>query len=335
MTERLHRQDGFTLIELAVAATISLLILGATMTAFIAMDGQRRRSERQNDAESLARQGSDRLARELRNLASPSDLITDAGSAQPKSVDRNLAFDIVFKDIDPGGLTAPATNPANVRRVRYCLQTSGSHGGRPVSPQRAVLWTQTQRTSASVPKLPDTPPADTSCPSAAWDTERVVADYLTNASTTPGRPLFSYSSDQGEITATDAASRERITRVTTDLFVDPDPLKQPKEAELSTGVVLRNQNRAPTASFSFEPVLVNASGCTLTFNGSASEDPENKRLTFTWFDTAGGTTTEITDGADRIVFQKLFTKGVHSFQLKVKDPAGLEATSDPQTYTCS
>jgi prepilin-type N-terminal cleavage/methylation domain-containing protein len=334
MTPRARREDGFTLVELAVAAAISLILLSATMTAFIAMDGQRRRTERQNDAENLARLASDRLARELRNLASPSDLITAAGSAQPKSVDRNLPFDLVFKDIDPGGLTAPVTNPANVRRVRYCLQTSGTFGGAPVGPQRAVLWTQTQRTSSTVPKLPDAPPADTSCPSVAWDTQKAVADHITNANPAPARPLFSYSSDQGEITATDAAAREAITRVTTDIYIDRDTLKAPKEAQLSTGLVLRNQNRTPTATFSFTAVVVNASGCTLQFNGSASEDPENKRLSFSWFDTVGGTPTQLTDVEDRVVFQKLFTKGAHSFQLKVKDPAGLVGTSAIQNYTC-
>ena len=102
---RLRRQDGFTVIELAVAASISLVILGLSMTVMISMWTQAKRTERHNDAMQQVRQATDRLARQLRNLASPSDTITAATSAQPKSVDRNLPYDLVFKDVDEGALT--------------------------------------------------------------------------------------------------------------------------------------------------------------------------------------------------------------------------------------
>ena len=281
MTARTRDEAGFTVIELAVAAAISLVVLGATMSLLISMMTQRTATEGHADAAQQARQGIDRLSRQLRNLASPADVITNSALIKPKSVDRNLPFDLVFKDVDEGALTS-ASNPANVRRVRYCLQTSGSiPGGGVATTARGVLWMQTQRTSSAAPILPASPPAAGSCPGPGWDDQRKVADYLVNASASPSDPLFRYSSASGEITATDDAAREQIIRVEADLHVDPDPAKRPLAAHITSSVVLRNQNRAPSAFFSY--VVTNSLACTLQLNGSGSEDPENKRLTYTWY----------------------------------------------------
>ena len=181
MTRRARDEAGFTVIELAVAAAISLVVLGATMSLLISMMTQRTATEGHADAAQQARQGIDRLSRQLRNLASPADVITNSALIKPKSVDRNLPFDLVFKDVDEGALTS-ASNPANVRRVRYCLQTSGSiPGGGVATTARGVLWVQTQRTSAGMPILPAAPPPAGSCPGPGWDDQRRVADYLVNA----------------------------------------------------------------------------------------------------------------------------------------------------------
>jgi len=321
-------QSGFTVIELAVAASISLVILGATMTLLVSMMKSRQVTARHNDAQQQARQGVDRLARQLRNLASPADVITTT-TIQPKSVDRNLAFDLVFKDVDEGPMTS-ASNPANVRRVRYCLQTSGTIlGGGTASVQRGVLWTQFQRTSGAVPTLPATAPTDPACPGAGWNSQQRVTDYLTNANATPTRPLFRYSSAAGEITGTTPAEREQIIRVETDLRVDPDPLASPTEARLASSVLLRNQNRVPTAFF--DSIVINSLTCTVQLNASGSEDPENKRLTYTWY----------LDGAlmpanyqNRVLVQRTVPTGTHTYKLEVNDPAGLKASYSKGISVC-
>jgi len=326
---RLRANDGFTVIELAVAAAISLVILSLSMTVMISMWSQAKRTESHNNAAQLARQGTDRLARQLRNLASPGDVITASTSAQPKSVDRNLPYDLVFKDVDDGALTSPTLNPANVRRVRYCLQTAGSvplTNGGTASPERGVLWMQTQKTSATLTTLPVNPPADLSCPGSGWNTTQLVGDFVHNRATTPERPVFRYSDSNGEITATTAADRERIIRVESDLYIDPEPLKKPEETKLQTSVILRNQNRAPTAAF----VLTKLSGCTVQLNGSGSEDPENKRLTYKW--SVDGVALPANQ-QDRVVVQTTVTPGLHVFKLEVFDPAGLPATPATQSTT--
>jgi hypothetical protein len=323
---RAREEAGFTVIELAVAAAVSLMIFGASMTLMISMWRGGRLAERHTDASQQVRQATDRLARQLRNLASPADSITSSTSAQPKSVDRDDPFDIIFKDVDDGALTSPTLNPANVRRVRYCLQTSGAvPSSGTASPGRGVLWAQTQR-SASGAALPVAPPADTACPGAGWDTSRIVADWITNARVTPTRPLFRYSESGGDITGTDGASRERIIRVSSDVYVDPDPLQRPREAHLVTSVVLRNQNRVPTAKFTATAVGT----CTVQLNGSASDDPENKRLTYHW--SIDGALLS-SDFQNRVVIQKVLTAGSHLVKLEVFDAAGLPSVPATQSVT--
>jgi prepilin-type N-terminal cleavage/methylation domain-containing protein len=318
-------ESGFTLVEVLVASLISLVILGVTLTAFTGLVRQSKYMERQTEGETMARQGADRLARQLRNLASPADIITNvAASTQPKSVDRNLPNDLVFKDIadvQPAG----SANSANVRRVRYCLQTSGvvPGAGFTASPTRGVLWQQTQTWTTA---LPPGMPAAVECPGAGWTTQRIMADYITNASTDPVRSVFRYSGDAGLVTDTSDAARETISRVESTLVVDADPTKRPQATQLTTSVILRNQNRAPIARFTY--TLLNPTTCTVQLNGSASEDPESKPLDYEWY----------IDGVKQVepgvVVQKALTPGTHSFYLVVYDRAHLRGTSVTETHTC-
>jgi type II secretory pathway pseudopilin PulG len=321
---RAREESGFTLIELTIAATISLMVFGATLTLLTSLVRQHGRVERQTVVETQTRQGIDRLARQLRNLASPAAVITDiTSSTQPKSVDRNLPNDLIFKDVAD---TRPDTsaNSANVRRVRYCLQTSGSApDGSAVSQSRGLLWMQTQTwTTAAAPAAP----AAADCPGTGWATQTVVADHLTNAAATPPRDVFRYSGDAGLVTATTDEARETISRVEATVIVDEDPLLDPAATALTSSVLLRNQNRAPIASFTYE--LLSPATCTVLLNGSASEDPESKPLEYTW----------IIDGNEDdpktgVVVQVPLPKGTHSYTLRVHDRAHLVGTKT-ETHTC-
>jgi type II secretory pathway pseudopilin PulG len=323
-------QAGFTLVEVLLASLLSLVILGVTLTAFTALVQRQRDIERQTEIETQARQGADRLARQLRNLASPSDVITNvAASTQPKSVDRNLPYDLIFKDI-ADERPAGSANSANVRRVRYCLQTAGAvpGAGFTASATRGVLWMQTQ-TWTTV--LPPAVPADGACPGAGWSTQQIVADNLVNASVAPPRSVFRYSGDSGLVTATTDEARETIARVEATVVVDADPARRPAATSLTTSVILRNQNRAPTAKFTYtllNPVL-SLTTCSVQLNGSASEDPESKPLEYEW----------IIDGVAEpppggVVVQRVMSKGTHTYQLKVYDRANLVGTSPTETHTC-
>jgi prepilin-type N-terminal cleavage/methylation domain-containing protein len=319
---RLRDESGFTLVELLVASLVSLILLGATLTVLESMMRQHALVERQTASETRAREGADRLAQHLRNLASPADIVTNiTASTQPKSVDRNLPGDLVFKDVAD---TRPAgsLNSANVRRVRYCVQTSGAvpGAGFAASPTRGVLWVQYQTWATAAPPAV---PADPACPGTGWTSQRVVADHLVNDS---AEPVFRYSGDTGVVVGTTDADRERISRVKATLLVDADPARAPRAVELTTGVVLRNQNRAPIASFVY--TLLNPVACSVQLNGSASEDPESKPLEYEWY----------IDGVKQaepgVVVQKSVTAGTHTYQLRVYDRARLVGTSPVETRAC-
>jgi type II secretory pathway pseudopilin PulG len=306
---RLSDERGMTLIELAVAALVSLIILGATMTVLAAANRQQRLNENQNDAGQQVRSTLDRMARSLRNMASPTDITSVAGTL-PRAIDRNQSFDLVFKDVQDVKV-AGSLNQPNVRRVRYCLDKT--------TPANGILWQQIQTWTTAVPPAM---PATTACPGTGWTTERQIADHITNG--LGSRPVFSFTGDAGAITAEDSGSRADITRVKADLFLDADTTRLPSELELSTSVFLRNQNREPTAVMT--GTILNPTSRLIQLNGSASQDPESQSLNYAWY--MDGATTPIGTG---IVLQYTVPAGVHSFQLKVQDPAGLEGAST--TYT--
>ena len=319
---RLRDESGLTLVELLVASLVSLTVLGATLTVLESMMSQRVTVERQTEIETQARQGTARLSRQLRNLASPADIVTNvAVSTQPKSVDRDLPFDLIFKDV---GDVRPAgsSNSANVRRVRYCLQTSGTvpGAGFTASPTRGVLWAQYQTWTTAAPPAA---PADTACPGTGWSSRQIVADHLVNDASAP---LFRYSGDAGVVTGTTDQDREQIARVQTTLMVDAEPARPPAATTLTTAVVLRNQNRAPIATFTYS--LLNPVGCTVMLNGSASEDPESKPLQYEWY----------IDGVKQaetgVVVQKSVPAGTRRYQLRVFDRARLVGSSPEESHRC-
>ena len=305
-----HLKDerGFTVVELAVSAFIALIVFGATLTVLASASTQQRLNEQTNDAQQNVRITLDRMARQLRNLASP-NVLTTVGSTLPRSVDRNLPYDLVFQDVDQNR-PAGSSNSANVRRVRYCLDTT--------VPANAKLYLQTQTwTTATAPLVP----GDAACPGAGWTTTTGVADHVTNK--VGDRAVFRYSGDSGLITATDSDSRADISRVEASVFLDLDPARRPTETSLSTSVFLRNQNREPQSAFTL--TVTNPTTRTVQLNGSPSQDPEGQPLTYFWY------VDGVQQSTEGIVVQLSMTPGTHTFVLHVKDPAGLEGVSPTQT----
>jgi type II secretory pathway pseudopilin PulG len=294
MTSRLARlradESGFTLIELLVGMGIFIVILSAVLVSFNAFEVNNNLANARNDSQQRARHELDLLARELRNLASPTP-------EQPQAVDKASAYDIVFQTVDPTAPGIGTLNTANVRRVRYCVNSS--------NPANEVLWQQWQTwTTATAPATPGT----TNCPDDAWGltNRREVTANVTNQINGQDRPLFAFN--------TTAVSE--VNRVRADLYIDLTPLRNPSETHLTTGVFLRNQNRKPTASFTWTI----AGNKHVVFNASASEDPEGAPLRYEWWDQGGTQAMGTGITCDCIVGGT----GARSITLKVFDPAGLE-----------
>jgi hypothetical protein len=124
--------------------------------------------------------------------------------------------------------------------------------------------------------------------------------------------------------------------------VDVDPNRRPLESRISTGVFLRNQNQAPTASFS----VVSGGTGTRRFllNGSGSIDPEGRMLRYSWFSGASpdltDTSCSLTDAFGCIgrgvtldyTFPAAAGDASQTFTLLVKDAGGLTRTSE---WTCN
>jgi hypothetical protein len=150
----LAAEEGVTLVEMLVVLMLSLIVMGATLTTFTQFEQTTGTNQRQNDAQDQVRVGIAGLARELRNLASPTD-------ALPEAVVRADSDDLVFQSV-----SSSAT-----RRVRYCLD----------SPTRRV-WRQVQF-------VPFSGPSESLCPDTSWGSQRASIENVVNGA----RPVFSYN----------------------------------------------------------------------------------------------------------------------------------------------
>lgn len=285
----LREERGFTLVELLTAMTLMMIVLGATLSPLDSLWRNTSHNERQNEAQDQARNAIDRMTRELRNTAGTSQLIEKAGGN-----------DVVFKTVEP--LSSPSgSNSSNTQRVRYCLDSTTS----------SRLWRETQTWTTS---LPPALPATTSCPAAGFSSDSVVASYIANGAT----PIFAY--DTGVLTD--------IAQINTDLFIDVDTSQQPPATELKSGIVLRNQNKAPSAS-----MTATATGNRhVALNATGSYDPEGGALTYRWCLQSG-----CAGGSDPIGTGSTFdytaaSTGSLTVYLQVTDAGGL-VTETSRTVT--
>src|SRR5215210_4165598 len=90
MFAELRRQDGFTLVEVLITCVLMLVVLGATLTTFNSFQRSVSTNERMNTAQDTARNAMDLMARDLRNLASPS-------KEEPLALDLKADTQIVFQ----------------------------------------------------------------------------------------------------------------------------------------------------------------------------------------------------------------------------------------------
>jgi prepilin-type N-terminal cleavage/methylation domain-containing protein len=147
-------EDGLTLVEVLVVLSLSLVVMGAAFTTFAQFEQTTATRQRQSDAQDQVRAGLAGLARELRNLASPTD-------ALPEAVVRASGDDLVFQSV-----SSSAT-----RRVRYCLDADARR-----------LWRQVQF-------APFSDPAAGTCPDTAWGSQRASVENVVNGE----RAVFTYN----------------------------------------------------------------------------------------------------------------------------------------------
>jgi len=296
MTAR--REEGFTLIELIVAMTITTIVFAATLAVMDAFQRNNRADLLRSETQDNARNALDRLARDLRNAVAPA---TNAFGTLEQASAYSVAFQITDTSRVAGG-----ANASNAMRVRYCLDNS--------NPENEVLWRQEKRwTTAEAPTLP----AATACPDLAgsdWDSSTRLVGNLTNRIGGQSRSLFVYGPAGATLVS-------QITAVQASLFIDLHPGQRPGESQLTSGVLLRSANRQPIVAFTAKEV----NGHVL-LNASESRDPNGLSLTYKWWDGA----TELPTTAQQYETGLLVSKSSHTFKLEVTNPGGL-SNSTSQT----
>jgi type II secretory pathway pseudopilin PulG len=210
----------------------------------------------------------------------------------PDAVKRAESHDLIVQSVGAFRPTG-SLNTRNTQYVRYCLDDGG------LVHRQSLGWT-----AALAPAVP----AGTACPAPGWGTSEVAANHVVNGD----RTLFTYN----------GTSLTTITEITASLFVDVDPESRPKETTIGTTVFLRNQNRVPVARFSAAPTA----GGAILLNGAESEDPEERALSYDWYDAAVGRV-----GGGIVFTYTPPAPGPRDVYLVVKDPGDLSNQAPTQT----
>ena len=259
MSVRLHdEQAGFSLPELLIEMVLSILVLGGTLTTFTNFTRGQKDNQEFNEQIEQARNGLDILARELRNLARPGATISGFGTTP--SISRAESYDFIFQ-----------TSAPQRTWERYCLATSGTLAGQPLSQARGAIW------EAISPTPTVTSSMTTGCPGTGWASTRLVADNVVNQVGGQDRPLFSFTcSVAGDCPSSNLL---QVKGVRSDVFIDTNPDRRPLAQRVSTAVFLRNQNEPPTAEATYRPGIPGSA----SLNASGSVDPEGRTLRYFWF----------------------------------------------------
>ena len=317
MSRSLRRDDGFTMIELLLVCVISLVVFGATLTAWTSIYNSNRSVEHQNDNAEAARVALDRAARQLRNLANPTvNAIT--------TIKRATDYDFIFQTSDP-----------TKTWVRYCVDAPGTAG--------ATLWESEHQDAFNDSTMLD------GCPNTNWNRKVRVVQGVTNQLGGLDRNLFTYECSVNALASCPASEADysKITNVGMSVWVDAKIGDRVSELNVSTGVFLRNQNEGPTAVVT-EPVG-KLQALRWFLNGSGSSDPEGRTLEYFWFEDTPPTASEIANtpctqefpGTDwrGVTYTKKFIAAdaglSRTFYLLVRDPGCLTSLSKPITFKVS
>jgi type II secretory pathway pseudopilin PulG len=166
--QRLASEEGFTLVELLVAMTVSIIVLLATLGALDAFNNGVAVNNRLTDASDTARREIAEMVRVLRDGGAP----TPVSGGQPATVVQAGANDLVFLSRSWPGESGIGSTSNHVER--YCLNTT-----------TRTLWFDGLKAGTSGSATPGA-----ACPSAAsgWTSSAIATNVLNSVAD----PVFVY-----------------------------------------------------------------------------------------------------------------------------------------------
>ena len=248
-------------------------------------------------------------------------------AAQPRQPGRQRPGAAGARARRPGGPDVPHRRLDGRRRRRSTPRTSSATG---------TACPRTESCGWSASPAPRGPPRRPRRPPAARPTAfrgRTRSWPRTSSTRSAAAPCSGTRSARCPApTASRRRSRRRTSPTTspirTELFIDEDTARAPRETTITTRVFLRNQNRPPSAKLT----ATYSSSDLVTLNASDSLDPENNPLYYRFLDG----TTVVQDWSQQATFRyRAKTTGSHAFSVIVRDIGGLQTTSNTITVTCA
>jgi hypothetical protein len=160
---RLGDQRGISVVEVVLAATLMIVVLGSSLGVLEALTRAGAQAHRKTATVDHAREAMDGIARALRDATDTAGGTGAVLRAQPN--------DLVLRAVAPQ-TAGTATNPLALRTIRYCLGAD-----------RAVY--RQEHATATAPAA--------ACPDPAWSVNRMASDVVNGS-----RPLFAYAGAGGE-----------------------------------------------------------------------------------------------------------------------------------------
>lgn len=272
------------MVELLVAMTLALVVLGCTFTILDLFNQHYTRSNQRTDAQDRARLALDRMAWQLRNIATEPTATGNGTSTtySPMLIERATAYDVVFDTVLPysslSGSPSFGSNTNQVVRVRYCVPNDTAAG----ASSNEVLYQEVEYWSSAAP--PTSPwssgsGATVACPDSPNNTiSTVLVNGVTNRyQQRTDRPVFSYYNGSTTANSVDTSGLSAITSVGTDLFLNPTPTNSGVESEIKSGADLRAVANFPTATFT-----TTSEGTGKVLLNAEAYSPDNEQLTYSW-----------------------------------------------------
>jgi prepilin-type N-terminal cleavage/methylation domain-containing protein len=288
-------QAGFTLVEVLIAMTLTLVIASLALGAFEAFDRGVATNSRLTDTQDTSRRELGLMVRTLREAGVPAG----ADGVAPTAVTRTSDNDIVFRSRAWPGEADTGSSADHLQR--FCVNTATK-----------TLWFDAKRAGT----LGDDDPGSV-CPSTAqgWTRHRLIAANVANTAAS-AKKLFSYTSRGG-----------RVRAVQISLRLDGGTASSSRELPLASGASMRGAlGPQVTAGDIPDPTCAQPGRALLTLD--LGGDP----LSLAEVPIAGEAATSIAVGPGKILVAA--SSVTRSVRLVVTDPLGLQTVLFKTVSAC-